>query len=534
MDKIHTQMDENVEIHAPLLELHETIVTREALAFVIALENKFGDRAKQLVNRRKERAEMLRQGHEIGFRMDTKHIRDGDWKVAPIPADLLDRRVEITGPAERKMIINALNSDAKVFMADIEDSLSPRWMNVFSAQVDLRDAVNGTIEYINPETDKEYKLNKDPAVLIVRPRGWHLDEKHILLDGKPIRGALMDFGFYFFHNAKTLIAKGSGPYFYLPKLENYEEALLWNDVFVFAQEYLDLPVGTIKATVLIETITAAFEMDEILYALKDHIVAQNAGRWDYIFSYIKKHAYDPKFVCPERGQVLMTQHFLRSYSQLLIQTCHKRGALAMGGMSAFIPIKNDKKANDAVMAAVKADKEREASDGHDGTWVAHPGLIPTAMEVFDRLMPGLNQVANKRDDVEVKAADLLAVPEGTITEHGLRNNIAVALHYISAWLGGNGCVPIFNLMEDAATAEISRTQIWQWLKHEVKLNDGRVITPELFLECFGDECASIRLELGEDVYCEKQYDEAAELLKTLVEEDEISDFLTTSAYEKLE
>ncbi len=533
MKQLHTQIDEAIEVQAPLTDEQLQIVTAEALHFVIDLQKEFGARVKTVLKHRQIRKQEINQGKKLNFREDTKDIRQGEWKVAPIPKDLQDRRVEITGPAERKMIINALNSGAKVFMADIEDSLSPGWENIFNAQVDLRDAVNKTITYTHPETGKEYKLNDKTAVLIVRPRGWHLQEKHILLDGQPISGALLDFGLYFYHNAKTLLKNGTGPYFYLPKLESYEEAQLWNDVFVSAQNTLGLPAGTIKATVLIETINAAFEMDEILYALKDHIVAQNAGRWDYIFSYIKKHANNPEFICPERGQITMTQHFLRSYSQLLIQTCHKRGALAMGGMSAFIPVKGDDAANKKAMDSVKKDKEREAGDGHDGTWVAHPGLIPVAMEVFDRLMPTPNQRDNLRPDVKVSNDDLLQVPEGTITEGGIRNNIAVAIYYIEAWLGGNGCVPIFNLMEDAATAEISRTQLWQWIRHSATCDDGRTIDKKLFSDLFEEELAGIKQVVGEEAFSRGNFSEAGELMKNLVLQDELEDFLTIGAYNSL-
>ncbi len=509
------------------------ILTPEAVAFIAELEKLFGARQEELLKQRDVEAKRLQAGGELHFLPETAAIRQAEWDIAPIPKDLLDRRVEITGPAERKMIINALNSGAKVFMADIEDALSPSWENVINAQIDLRDAVNGTIAFTN-ENGKHYQLNeKDLAVLIVRPRGLHLVEKHMVIDEKEVHASLFDFGLYFFHNAQQTLKNGSGPYFYLPKLEHYKEAQWWNDVFVFAQQKLGLPVGTIKATVLIETINAAFQMDEILYELQDHIVAQNAGRWDYIFSYIKKHAQRKEFLCPERGQVTMEQHFLRSYSQLLIQTCHKRGAMAMGGMSAFIPIKNDEEANVKAMAMVRKDKEREAGDGHDGTWVAHPALIPIAQEVFDRLMPQANQLDNLRRDVQVSEADLLQCPTGNITEQGLRNNISVGIQYTAAWLRGQGCVPIFNLMEDAATAEISRTQIWQWIEHGVTLQDGRKVTKELYGMLLEDELQNIQDIVGKFEFSEGKYDEATELFSQLVKAKKLEDFLTQPAYAHL-
>lgn len=525
--------NDKIKVVGTVSEDFAKILTPEALEFIAELENKFGQEIdKALENRKKIQAE-LRAGKKLAFLPETAKIRESDWKVAPIPADLQDRRVEITGPVERKMIINALNSGAKVFMADFEDSLAPGWEQVIDGQINLCDAIDGTISYKSPE-GKDYKLNgvypsRSLAILIIRPRGLHLPEKHILFGGKPMHGSLVDFGLYFFHNAKKLISKGTGPYFYLPKLENHKEARIWNDVFVHAQKKLGLPIGTIKATVLIETITAAFEMDEILFELKDHIVAQNAGRWDYIFSYIKKHSHDASFLCPDRGQVIMTQPFLRAYSLLLIKTCHKRGAFAMGGMSAFIPIKNDEAANAKALEMVKKDKEREAGDGHDGTWVAHPALVPIAMEVFNRLMPTPNQVNRQRDDVNVVAENLLEVPKGTITDAGLRNNISVSLQYLASWLSGVGCVPIFNLMEDAATAEIARTQIWQWIHHKAKLDDGTPVNPELFKKLLGEELEKIKTAKGGD-YNEKKFSEASKLLEDLVLKNEMDDFLTLGAY----
>ncbi len=506
------------------------ILTDEAMDFITELQENFGGKIIELLDARVRRQQDIDKGKKLDFLTETADIRNGDWKVAPIPKDLQDRRVEITGPVERKMIINALNSGAKVFMADMEDSLTPGWNQVVQGQINLRDAVNKTIEYTSPE-GKEYQLNDDIAVMIVRPRGLHLHERHILINGRPMRGSLLDFGLYFFHNHKKLLENDTAPYFYIPKLESHQEARLWNEIFEYAQDKFDLPVGTIKATVLIETITAAFEMEEILYELKDHIVAQNAGRWDYIFSYIKKHSKDASFMCPDRGQILMTQPFLRAYSLLLIKTCHKRGAFAMGGMAAFIPIKNDAEANDKAVAMVKKDKEREAGDGHDGTWVAHPGLISVAMEVFDRIMPQPNQVDNLREDVTITAADLLEVPEGAITEAGLRNNISVSLQYLASWLDGNGCVPIFNLMEDAATAEIARTQIWQWIHHRAKFEDDTPVTESLFEQYQAEELDKIKETIGEIDFNAARYYDASRLLEKLVKTDKMEEFLTLGAYE---
>ena len=522
-----------LEIHGKLQPGFEEILSDDALAFVAELVEKFSAEREALLKKRVERQQRISSGELPDFRADTKNIREGEWQVAPVPDDLLDRRVEITGPAEPKMIINALNSGAKVFMADIEDSLSPTWDAVIEAQLALRDAVNGTLQFTSPE-GKEYKLGDKPAVLIVRPRGWHLEEKHITMNGKPISGSLFDFGMYFFHNAQTRLNKNTGPYFYIPKLESAEEAALWNAVFNYAEQRLKIPHGSIKATVLIETITAVFEMHEILHAMKDYIVGLNCGRWDYIFSFIKKFHARGDYVLPERAQVTMSTHFLKSYSELLIQTCHKRGAFAMGGMAAQIPVKGDEAANEKAFAAVRADKEREAKFGHDGTWVAHPGLIPVAMEVFDRIMPDKNQRANKREDVQVSAADLLKIPEGTITEGGVRNNINVAIQYTAAWLGGTGCVPINNRMEGAATAEISRSQLWQWAHHDnVKLDDGREVTLEMIRALFPEELASIKEQVGEAVFSAGNFKEAADLLLQQVEDKKFVEFLTLPAYDRI-
>ncbi len=521
---------DNITVTSAMTPAFQEILTPEALAFVASLFREFGAEVEKLLAVRVQRQAEIRAGKRLDFLPETANIRASDWKVAPIPKDLQDRRVEITGPVDRKMIINALNSGAKAFMADFEDSLTPGWKQVVEGQINLRDAVNRTITYKSPE-GKEYALNKETAVLIIRPRGWHLNEKHLKVDGKVVPGAFMDFGLYFFHNAKNLLAQGSGPYFYLPKLESHKEAKLWNDIFVSAQKKLGLPVGTIKATVLIETITAAFEMEEILYVLKDHIVAQNAGRWDYIFSYIKKHSHDPKFLCPDRAEIVMTKPFLKAYYTLLIKTCHKRGAFAMGGMAAQIPIKNDAAANEQALARVRADKEREAGDGHDGTWVAHPGLVPIAKEVFDRLMPTPNQVTRQREDVQVNAEQLLEVPTGNITEGGYRNNVSVSLQYMESWLKGNGCVPIFNLMEDAATAEIARTQLWQWLHHGAKLSNGTAVTESFFKQVIAEEMEKIRALVGDEAFKKGEYARAAELLAAIVLNKNFAEFLTLGAYD---
>jgi malate synthase len=507
----------------------ETVLTPEAVAFVVALERKFGAERRRLLARRAEVQAKLDGGWKPVFRPETKAIRDADWTVAKLPEDLLDRRVEITGPVDRKMIINALNCGASVFMADFEDASTPSWTNLVEGQLNLRDAIAGTIAFDDPESGRHYALAAKTAVLKVRPRGWHLPEKHVLVDGAPMSGSLFDFGLFFFHNAKALLAKGSGPYFYLPKLESADEAELWNAVFVEAQAALGIPKGSIKATVLIETILAAFEMDEILHALRDHSAGLNCGRWDYIYSFIKKFCNDPKAMLPDRGQVAMTTHFLQSYVRLLIKTCHRRNVHAMGGMAAQIPIRNDPAANDAAMAKVRADKEREAGEGHDGTWVAHPGLVAIAKEVFDKAMPGPNQIARKRQDVEVGAADLVQVPQGTITEAGLRQNVNVGIGYIESWLRGNGCVPLYHLMEDAATAEISRSQVWQWRRHGAKLADGRLIDTALCRAILAEELAALKAAAPEG----ERYDDAAGLFRDLVEAPAFVEFLTLPAYDMI-
>lgn len=528
-----SQLPAGMTITAPITPAYAEILTPEALEFLATLHRRFNTRRLELLARRAERQRAIDAGERPDFLPETAHIRESEWMIAPIPPQIQDRRVEITGPVDRKMIINALNSGAKVFMADFEDANTPTWQNQVEGQINLRDALRRTITYTSPE-GKHYALNNNPAILFVRPRGWHLNEKHMLVDGEPIAGAIFDFGLYFFHNAQTAIDVQGGPYFYLPKMESHLEARLWNDIFVLAQELRGIPQGTIKATVLIETILAAFEMDEILYELRNHSAGLNCGRWDYIFSCIKKFRNDPNFCLADRALVTMTTHFMRSYSLLAIKTCHRRGAHAMGGMAAQIPIKNDPVANEAALAKVRADKEREASDGHDGTWVAHPGLVPVAMEVFDRLMPTPNQINRQRDDLQVTAADLLAFgPEKPITEQGMRLNINVGIQYLGAWLAGNGCVPVFNLMEDAATAEISRAQIWQWIRSpKGVLEDGRKVTVELFRQMLPEELHKVREILGA-AYEDGRYEEAAELFDEITTDPEFVEFLTLPAYERI-
>ncbi len=507
------------------------ILTPQALEFLAKLHRKFDARRVELIERRALRQKELDAGKLPDFLPETAPIREAEWTVAPVPADLQDRRTEITGPTDRKMVINALNSGAKMYMADFEDSNTPNWDNQVSGQINMRDAVRHNISFTSPE-GKQYTLGENIATLLVRPRGWHLTEKHVTVDGQPMSGSLFDFGLYFFHNAKERIARKSGVYLYLPKMESHLEARLWNDVFVFAQNELGVPQGTVKATVLIETILAAFEMDEILYELREHSAGLNCGRWDYIFSCIKKFRNQKGFVLADRNLVTMTSPFMRAYSLLLIKTCHKRGAFAMGGMAAQIPIKNDPQANDAALAKVRADKEREANDGHDGTWVAHPGLVPVAQEAFDRVMKTPNQIAKQRPDVNVSASDLLDFqPQGPITEDGLRMNINIGIQYMGAWLAGTGCVPIFNLMEDAATAEISRAQIWHWIRSPLGvLDDGRKVTKEMFSEMVPQELAKVREMLG-SAYANGNYEEGASMFEKLTLADDFVEFLTLPAYD---
>lgn len=528
-------MPQGIEITGPITPAYSDILTPDAMAFVAELERAFGDRRRQLLADRVDRQMMIDGGSMPDFLPETAAIRTGDWTVAPIPDDLQDRRVEITGPVDRKMIINALNSGANVFMADFEDSHSPTWAGCVEGQINLRDAINGTIDYFHPTKQVTYRLNDDIATLMVRPRGWHLEEKHVLVDGRPMSGGLFDFGLYFYHNTRALLDKGSGPYFYLPKLENHREARLWNDVFVLAQNKLTIPQGTIRATVLIENILASFEMDEILWELRHHSAGLNCGRWDYIFSAIRKFRNIPSFYFPNRAQVTMTTHLMRSYSLLLIQTCHRRNIHAMGGMAAQIPIKNDPEANRIAIEKVHEDKLREARDGHDGTWVAHPDLVSVAKDVFDEYMPQPNQINRKLEDVHITRDDLLAVPDGTITEDGFIVNIDVGLQYLESWLRGNGCVPIYNLMEDAATAEISRSQLWEWLHNpNVKLEDGRPITVELYRSFIPQAMERIRSAVGEDAFAQGKFEEAVALLDELVTADTFTDFLTIPAYGHLD
>jgi malate synthase len=521
-----------IQVTAPVSDAQKTVLTDEAVAFLKKLSSTFEARRQELLAARHARQARLDAGELPDFLPETEHIRKANWTVASIPADLMDRRVEITGPVDRKMIINALNSGANVFMADFEDSNSPTWSNNLDGHINLRDAVNRTITYTSPE-GKSYKLNDKIATLLVRPRGWHLDEKHFLVDGKPISGALFDFGLFFFHNVKSLLAHGTGPYFYLPKLESHQEARLWNDIFNFSQDYMGVPRGTIRATVLIETILAAFEMDEIMYELKEHSSGLNCGRWDYIFSFIKKFNQRPDFVLPNRAEVTMTQHFLASYVALLIQQCHRRNAHAMGGMAAQIPIKNDPVANENALNKVREDKVREVKAGHDGTWVAHPGLVALAKEVFDAHMKGPHQIDVKRNDVRVTAKDLLAIPKGTITAHGLRWNIDVGLQYLASWLGGNGCVPIYNLMEDAATAEISRTQVWQWVRHGAKIETGETVTAQLVRDTTAKVLQEMKSKMGEAKFNSGNFPQAGKILVELMTAPDFHEFLTLDAYKAL-
>jgi malate synthase len=519
---------------APAPEPTDALLTDDLLELLGELGERFRTPVDRLLAAREQVQRRLDDGEVPDFPAETREIRESDWTVAEIPPDLRDRRVEITGPVDRKMIINALNSGARVFMADFEDSSTPTWANMMHGQQNLHDAVRGTIDF-TADNGKRYELGDDPAVLIARPRGWHLDEKHVEVQGRPIPGGLFDAATYVFHNARTLLDNGSGPYLYLPKLENRHEAALWQEALDFIEQHLGLEPGTIKVTVLIETIMAVFEMDEILHALRNRIVGLNCGRWDYIFSYIKRFRHHSDKVLPDREQVTMTVPFLRAYSQLLIQTCHRRGAFAMGGMAAQIPIKGDEAANEAAIAKVRADKQREAADGHDGTWVAHPGLIPVAMDIFDEYLHGPNQLDKARRDVQVSARDLVAPAEGSITEAGVRGNIAVAIRYLAAWLGGQGCVPINNLMEDAATAEIARAQLWQWIRHDAgRLDDGRDITLELVRQWQRDALEEIRQEAGDEAFAAGKFEQAAGLLDEVTANDDFVEFITLPAYSKLD
>jgi malate synthase len=509
---------------------YDEILTADALAFVAALHRNFMQKRRDLLSARTDMQHRFDGGTLPDFLADTRAIRDAEWRIGPLPRDLLDRRVEITGPVDRKMVINALNCGASTFMADFEDACSPYWANIMEGQINLKDRWDKKLSFVDPETKKSYALGARPAVLIVRPRGWHLLEEHIRVDGRSVSASLFDFGLYFFHNAKKSLAAGSGPYFYLPKLETHREARLWNEVFVFAQEQLGFPKGTVKATVLIETLPSAFEMDEILYELRDHAAGLNAGRWDYIFSFIKRLGKNKRFLTPDRSAMTMDKAFLVAYAQLLVKTCHRRGAFAMGGMAAQIPVRGDQAANEAAFAKVRADKEREARQGHDGTWVAHPDLVPVAKEVFDRMMPRPNQLEKLRADVNVTRDQLLEVHAGARTEAGLRENIRVGIQYIEAWLGGRGAVPLYNLMEDAATAEISRAQVWQWLYHRARLADGREVTPDFLREVLDDEMRKLRAALGPTAYDSGRFKDAIELFTEMSLALSFEEFLTVPAY----
>jgi malate synthase len=529
VETVYHKGSRDIAVLGPLSNTLAEILSPEALTFVAALEREFGDRRRALLVARSERQREFNEGRIPSFLPETRAIRNSAWHIGSVPSELLDRRVEITGPVDRKMIINGLNSGANVFMADFEDSLSPTWSNIIVGQSNLIDAVNGSISYLSPE-GKEYQLKPHHAVLMVRPRGWHLEERHILVHGRSLSASLVDFGLFFFHNCHTLLSNGTAPYFYIPKLESHLEARLWNDVFLFAQEYMGIAPGTIKATVLIETLTAAFEMEEILYEMREHITGLNCGRWDYIFSFIKKFRTRPGWVLPERAQLTMMQHFLRSYSLRLIQTCHRRGAHAMGGMAAEIPLRGSNQSTLAdALEKVREDKEREVQDGHDGTWVAHPGLVPIARAVFDSRMAGPNQLERAVDGICITATDLLDVPSGDITEEGVRTNIRAAVHYVASWLGGIGCVPIAGRMEDAATAEISRSQLWQWLHAgETTLRDGRQMTLSLVERLFVEEVGQLQAT-GPRL----DYAFASDVVLRMIKRTEFTEFFTLEAYDHL-
>lgn len=524
-----------VAVTAPVTAAYEAVLTPEALAFLAALERAFGARRRELLARRQKKQAAIDAGEMPDFRPETEEIREGEWQVASIPEDLQKRWVEITGPTERKMMINALNSGADVFMADFEDANSPTWENMVEGQINLRDAVDGTIEFVNPD-GKEYQLDEEVATLLVRPRGWHLVEKHVLVDGEPISASLFDFGLYFFHNAEKLLEQGTGPYFYLAKLENHEEARLWNDVFVLAQKELGIPQGSIKATVLIENVLIAFEMEEVLYELREHMAGLNAGRWDYIFSVIKKFRNQPGFLLPNRAQITMTVPFMRAYTEQLVRVCHKRGAHAIGGMAAYIPRKEEE-ANRLAFEQVREDKVRESADGFDGTWIAHPGLVRVVREVFEDVLGDRpHQKERMREDVDIVATDLMAfeIPGGTITEDGVRLNVNVALLYLESWLRGVGAAAIYNLMEDTATAEISRAQLWQWINNpEGTLDDGRAITVELVCSMIPEEMEKIHELVGDEWYENGEFVRAREILEQLIEAERFIGFLTLLAYDYL-
>ena len=527
---------QGVDVRGPVEGRQHEILTAEALAFVADLQRTFNPRREELLRARADRQRRIEAGESPGFLPETAEIRESDWNTAPPPADLLDRRVEITGPVDRKMVINALNSGARVFMGDFEDANSPTWANNLDGHVNLIDAIEGTIEFTNPD-GREYRLNEKTAYLLVRPRGWHLHEKHLYVDSAPVSGALFDFGLYFFHNVRRRLGRGLGTYFYLPKLENHREARLWNDVFTFAEDALGVPRGTIRATVLIETILAAFEMDEILFELRAHSIGLNAGRWDYIFSIIKKFRNRSEMVLPARAQVTMTVPFMRAYTELLVRTCHRRGTFAMGGMAAFIPSRRDAEVNRVALEKVKEDKVREAADGFDGTWVAHPDLVQVATECFDAVLGERpNQIERRRDEVRVEGRQLIeaSVPGGSITEAGLRLNVSVGIQYLESWLRGNGAAAINNLMEDAATAEISRSQVWQWVHNRVHLVEGPVVDRDLVRRIEDEELARLRQAYGEEVYGRGRFDEARRIFDQVALADEFVEFLTLPAYELID
>ena len=528
--KQQTSISPGVEVLGRITPEYAEILTSQALAFLAKLSRRFEPRRRELMAARAERQAEFNAGKLPDFLPETAQIRNGNWTVAPCPADLEDRRVEITGPTDRKMVINALNSGANVFMADFEDSNAPTWDNMLQGQFNLRDAVRKTITF--EQNGKHYQLKDKVAVLLVRPRGWHLEEKHLRIDGSPVAGALFDFALYFFHSAREALARGTGPYFYLPKMESHLEARLWNDIFNFAQDELGVKRGSIRATALIETVVAAFEMDEILWELREHSAGLNIGRWDYIFSCIKKFRVNPDFCLADRAQITMTAPFMRAYALTLIKTCHRRNAPAMGGMAAQIPVKNDPAANEAALAKVRADKLREVTDGCDGTWVAHPDLVGIAKEVFDQYMPQPNQRGKQLPNVNYSAKDLLDFqPVQPITEAGLRNNISVGIQYLGAWLAGNGCVPVYNLMEDAATAEISRSQIWQWIRSpKGVLDDGRKVTTELFRALLAEELPKVKTLLRVKAWQIGKYEDAAQLFDQITT-GEYVEFLTLPAYD---
>lgn len=522
-----------VQFSSDVKDQYREILTNDALTFLTALHEKFDSARLQLLEKRVQQQDQFDNGKFPEFPRETENIRKGDWLASSIPQDLLDRRVEITGPVDRKMVINALNSGAKTFMADFEDSNSPTWSNTIEGQHNLIDANKKTISFYDIKREKSYTLNDKTAVLLVRPRGLHLNERHLIINGVEISGSLVDFGLYVFHNTKTLMANNTAPYFYLPKLEHYTEAGWWNEVFEFAQDYLEVPRGTFKATVLVETITASFQLDEIIYYLKEHIVGLNCGRWDYIFSYIKKFRNHPNFVVPNRDQVTMESPFMSAYSNLVVERCHKRGIHAIGGMAAQIPIKNNAEANDAALEKVRLDKMREVKNGHDGTWVAHPGLVNVAMEIFNEHMPTPNQIHIELAQLNITEKDLVEIPKGTVTEAGIRKNMNVGILYLESWLRGNGAVALYNLMEDAATAEISRTQLWQWLKNEVMLDNGKRFNIELYLEIFEEEVEKIIHHVGEKNLHHTKFKLAIELFEKLVLSADFEEFLTISAYQYL-